>query len=189
MSIPDGVFPVPDAADAAGADDDDRVDGGVGGPRARGRTSRSAIVVGAGISGLAAARGLVRAGWRVAVYEKAPKFGAAGSGIALEPNAIRVLDWLGLGPALRARGVRQGGVGQRGRILLDAPDPPRSGGNLGRGQNPGRGHAMIVSSGSAVRAGRQRIRPALRVIKRAFVVTPAAGGRPGKGRHPGDVAS
>jgi 2-polyprenyl-6-methoxyphenol hydroxylase-like FAD-dependent oxidoreductase len=82
---------------------------------------RSAIVVGAGIGGLAVARGLVRSGWQVAVYERAPAFGAVGAGLAIEPNAVRALDWLGLGEQLRARGLRQGPAGlrtARGRWLV-----------------------------------------------------------------------
>lgn len=82
---------------------------------------RSAIVVGAGIGGLAVTRGLARAGWQVAVYERAPEFGAVGAGLAIEPNAVRAFDWLGLGEQLRARGMRQGPAGlrtARGRWLV-----------------------------------------------------------------------
>jgi 2-polyprenyl-6-methoxyphenol hydroxylase-like FAD-dependent oxidoreductase len=82
---------------------------------------RSAIVVGAGIGGLAVTRGLVQSGWRVRVYEQAAAFGAVGAGLAIEPNAVRALDWLGLGQQLRARGMRQGPAGlrtARGRWLV-----------------------------------------------------------------------
>jgi len=82
---------------------------------------RSAIVVGAGIGGLAVTRGLVESGWRVRVYEQAAAFGAVGAGLAIEPNAVRALDWLGLGQRLRARGMRQGPAGlrtARGRWLV-----------------------------------------------------------------------
>jgi 2-polyprenyl-6-methoxyphenol hydroxylase-like FAD-dependent oxidoreductase len=68
---------------------------------------RSAIVVGAGIGGLAVTRGLAESGWHVRVYEQAA-VGAVGAGLAIEPNAVRALDWLGLGQQLRARGMRQG---------------------------------------------------------------------------------
>jgi 2-polyprenyl-6-methoxyphenol hydroxylase-like FAD-dependent oxidoreductase len=81
---------------------------------------RSAIVVRAGIGGLAVTRGLVESGWRVRVYEQAAAFGAAGAGLAIEPNAVRALDWLGLGQQLRPRGMRQGPAGlrtARGRLL------------------------------------------------------------------------
>jgi len=82
---------------------------------------RSAIVVGAGIGGLAVTRGLMQSGWRVRVYEQATAFGAVGAGLAIEPNAVRALDWLGLGQQLRARGMRQGPAGlrtARGRWLV-----------------------------------------------------------------------
>jgi 2-polyprenyl-6-methoxyphenol hydroxylase-like FAD-dependent oxidoreductase len=78
-------------------------------------------VVGAGIDGLAVTRGLVQAGSRVRVYEQATAFGAIGAGLAIEPNAIRALDWLGLGGQVRARGMRLGTVGRRtarGRWLV-----------------------------------------------------------------------
>lgn len=82
---------------------------------------RSAIVVGAGIGGLAVARGLARAGWHVAIYERVAKLGAVGAGLAIEPNAVRAFEWLGLGEQLRGRGMRQGPAGlrtARGRWLV-----------------------------------------------------------------------
>jgi 2-polyprenyl-6-methoxyphenol hydroxylase-like FAD-dependent oxidoreductase len=82
---------------------------------------RSAIVVGAGIGGLAVTRGLAESGWQVRVYEQPAAFGAVGAGLAIEPNAVRALDWLGLGQQLRARGMRQGPAGlrtARGRWLV-----------------------------------------------------------------------
>jgi 2-polyprenyl-6-methoxyphenol hydroxylase-like FAD-dependent oxidoreductase len=84
-------------------------------------TVGTAIVIGAGIGGLAAAAGLARAGWRVTVFEQAPAFAPAGAGISLAPNAVRALDRLGLGRALRQRGVATGAAGIRtasGRWLL-----------------------------------------------------------------------
>jgi 2-polyprenyl-6-methoxyphenol hydroxylase-like FAD-dependent oxidoreductase len=83
--------------------------------------SRNAIVVGGGIGGLAAARALLLSGWEVTVLEQAPGFEAVGAGLALEPNGVRALDWLGLGDELRARGMAQGAAGLRtasGRWLL-----------------------------------------------------------------------
>ncbi|MBA2247332.1 MAG: FAD-dependent monooxygenase [Chloroflexia bacterium] len=81
----------------------------------------TAIVVGGGIGGLAAARALLRKGWDVTLFEQAPAFGAVGAGIALAPNAVRALDWLGLGAGLRSRGMAQGAAGIRtasGRWLM-----------------------------------------------------------------------
>ncbi|VVD88972.1 salicylate hydroxylase [Pandoraea iniqua] len=56
---------------------------------------------GAGIGGLAAAIALIRAGFRVRVYEQAAQFARVGADINLTPNAVRALDGLGVGNALR----------------------------------------------------------------------------------------
>ncbi|GAA1589532.1 FAD-dependent monooxygenase [Actinomadura kijaniata] len=56
-----------------------------------------AIVIGGGIGGLAAALALHRGGHRVRVLERAPAFTEVGAGLALQPNALRALDALGLG--------------------------------------------------------------------------------------------
>ncbi|WP_328923830.1 FAD-dependent monooxygenase [Streptomyces sp. NBC_00190] len=66
-----------------------------------------AVVVGAGIGGLAAAIGLHRTGWEVTVLERAAVLDDAGAGISLAPNGIRALDALGVGPAVRAAARRQ----------------------------------------------------------------------------------
>lgn len=63
------------------------------------------VVVGAGISGLAAAVALQRAGLAVSVLERdAESTAASGSGISIWPNALAALDTLGLGDAVRAAG-------------------------------------------------------------------------------------
>lgn len=83
-----------------------------------------AVVVGAGISGLAAARGLLALGWDVVVYEQADSFGPVGAGITLAPNGVRALDGLGLGRQLRDEGAAHGALGIRdpsGRWLLRVP--------------------------------------------------------------------
>lgn len=59
-------------------------------------------IIGAGIGGMAAAIALHRAGYKVGVYEQAPRFGRVGAGINLTPNAVKVLDGLGVGAVLRA---------------------------------------------------------------------------------------
>ncbi|MDR3397303.1 MAG: FAD-dependent monooxygenase [Pandoraea sp.] len=56
---------------------------------------------GAGIGGLAAAIGLIRAGFRARVYEQASQFARVGADINLTPNAVRALDGLGVGDELR----------------------------------------------------------------------------------------
>ena len=67
----------------------------------------TAVVVGAGIGGLAAAVGLQRIGWEVTVVDRSPVLADAGAGISLAANGIRALDVLGLGAAVRAAGRGQ----------------------------------------------------------------------------------
>src|SRR5687768_14432179 len=62
-----------------------------------------AVVVGGGIGGLASAVALTRRGWQVEVRERAPGLGELGAGLAVLPNALRALDALGLGDAVRER--------------------------------------------------------------------------------------
>lgn len=39
------------------------------------------------------------------VYERAKELNEVGAGIWLQPNALKVLDWLGIGEAVRERGT------------------------------------------------------------------------------------
>jgi 2-polyprenyl-6-methoxyphenol hydroxylase-like FAD-dependent oxidoreductase len=61
-----------------------------------------AIIVGSGIAGLSAALALRRAGVGVTVYERAPELTEVGAGISLWANALRALDAIGAGQAVRA---------------------------------------------------------------------------------------
>ncbi|MFO0805037.1 MAG: FAD-dependent monooxygenase [Gemmataceae bacterium] len=61
-----------------------------------------AIVIGTGIAGLSAAIGLRKVGIEVALYERAPELREVGAGISLWANALRALDALGAGDAVRA---------------------------------------------------------------------------------------
>ncbi len=63
------------------------------------------LVVGAGIGGLTVALALRRAGFDAHVYEQASALREVGAGVAISPNAIKVLHGLGLAEALRAVGV------------------------------------------------------------------------------------
>lgn len=62
----------------------------------------SAVVVGGGIGGLAAAIGLRLIGWDVTVVERASVLDDVGAGISLHANGIRALDALGVGQAVLA---------------------------------------------------------------------------------------
>lgn len=86
----------------------------------------SATVVGAGVAGLVAAAGLARLGWDVSVVEQAPTPREDGAGLTLWPNAVRSLDALGLGDAVRGIGepVHRAVVRRAdGRLLNELPIP------------------------------------------------------------------
>ncbi|MGW3210187.1 FAD-dependent monooxygenase [Streptomyces sp. NPDC001135] len=73
----------------------------------------TAVVVGGGIGGLAAAIGLRRIGWDVRVVERAATLADAGAGISLHANGLRALDALGVGAAVRAAARPQYSGGTR----------------------------------------------------------------------------
>lgn len=90
-------------------------------------SSPAALVVGAGIGGLSAARALWCGGWQVQVLEQAQRLDPVGAGITLWPNAVRALDILGV--ELRDQASRPGSSGLRsstGRWLscTDTADYP-----------------------------------------------------------------
>jgi 2-polyprenyl-6-methoxyphenol hydroxylase-like FAD-dependent oxidoreductase len=60
-----------------------------------------ALIVGAGVGGLAAGVALRRAGWDVRIHERAANPRELGFGLLLAPNALAALDELGLGDRLR----------------------------------------------------------------------------------------
>ncbi|MFI1241147.1 FAD-dependent monooxygenase [Nocardia salmonicida] len=80
----------------------------------------TAIVVGGGIGGMAAALALAGRGWSVEVLERAPEAAEVGSGISLWSNALRALDALGVGDTVREQGMAEVSAGirdDRGRWL------------------------------------------------------------------------
>jgi 2-polyprenyl-6-methoxyphenol hydroxylase-like FAD-dependent oxidoreductase len=79
------------------------------------REGATALVVGGGIGGLAAALGLRRAGFMVDVLERKEAIREEGAGISLWPNAMRALDVLGVGDAVRGAGRLQEGGAIRSR--------------------------------------------------------------------------
>jgi salicylate hydroxylase len=82
-------------------------------------------IVGAGVGGLTAAIALARKGIDCAVYEQAGERTATGASLQLGPNALRLMDELGLLPRLREIGVRPEAVDfvrwDDGRLLLHTP--------------------------------------------------------------------
>jgi salicylate hydroxylase len=58
------------------------------------------IIIGAGIGGLTAALSLQRHGFRVSIYEQASELREIGAGLLVTPNAMRALDYLGVGNAI-----------------------------------------------------------------------------------------
>lgn len=68
-------------------------------------TSGTALIVGAGIGGLAAGVALRRGGWSVRIHERAASPRELGFALLLAPNAMAALDELGIGDAVRAAGV------------------------------------------------------------------------------------
>jgi 2-polyprenyl-6-methoxyphenol hydroxylase-like FAD-dependent oxidoreductase len=66
---------------------------------------KKAIIVGAGIGGLTAALALHQIGYKVRVYESVRQIRPLGVGINLLPNAMRVMEALGLMEPLSASGI------------------------------------------------------------------------------------
>ena len=58
-------------------------------------------IIGGGIGGLTAANALSRAGIEVAVYEAAAELKEIGAGVALHPNAMKVLRAIGVEDSVR----------------------------------------------------------------------------------------
>jgi 2-polyprenyl-6-methoxyphenol hydroxylase-like FAD-dependent oxidoreductase len=79
-----------------------------------------AVIVGAGIARLSAAKGLRLIGWDVDVYEQAPELEPIGAGISLSANALNALRSLGLYDAVAAKAQpvhRIDLLAQRGDVL------------------------------------------------------------------------
>jgi 2-polyprenyl-6-methoxyphenol hydroxylase-like FAD-dependent oxidoreductase len=67
--------------------------------------SRTAVIVGAGIGGLAAGVALGRAGWSVRIVERASSPRELGFALALAPNAMAALRELGVAEAVERKGA------------------------------------------------------------------------------------
>ena len=65
--------------------------------------TRKIVIAGAGIGGLCAALALAKRGFEVAVYEQSLQLGEVGAGLQLSPNAVHVLQALGIADQVKAR--------------------------------------------------------------------------------------
>ncbi|SEG93459.1 2-polyprenyl-6-methoxyphenol hydroxylase [Thermomonospora echinospora] len=84
----------------------------------------TAIVVGAGVSGLATAIGLRRAGWEVSILERRAEPERYGTAFGIHPTAQSALDRLGVGQALSDRAVPYRGARIRtpeGSVMASLP--------------------------------------------------------------------
>ena len=88
-------------------------------PAANTMPSRSVLVAGGGIGGLATALACARAGCQVSLLEQATAFSEVGAGIQLGPNAVRVLQSLGVGPALAHVAARPSRLEVRNALSAD----------------------------------------------------------------------
>jgi salicylate hydroxylase len=69
---------------------------------AKKQMSKKILIAGAGIGGLCAALALVKRGFKVALFEQTATLSDVGAGLQLSPNAMQVLNELGLGEQLLA---------------------------------------------------------------------------------------
>ncbi|WP_149180712.1 FAD-dependent monooxygenase [Streptomyces sp. TRM49041] len=84
----------------------------------------TAVVVGAGVGGLATAIGLRRAGWQVSVLERRTELERYGTAFGIHPAAQSALDHLGVGEAFRRKALSYRGARVRtpdGRVLASLP--------------------------------------------------------------------
>ncbi|MET0277758.1 MAG: FAD-dependent monooxygenase [Pseudorhodoplanes sp.] len=88
-------------------------------------SSRTILIVGAGIGGLTSALTLARAGYRVVMSEQAPQLSDIGAGIQLSPNATRILIGLGIAERLASKVTVPEGLsirtGRTGREIVYMP--------------------------------------------------------------------
>jgi FAD-dependent urate hydroxylase len=80
----------------------------------------TALIVGAGVGGLAAGIALQRAGWHVRVFERAAHARELGFALLLAPNALVSLEHLGVADRVIAAGSEMTGgeiCGTAGRVL------------------------------------------------------------------------
>ncbi|WP_309066810.1 FAD-dependent monooxygenase [Microbacterium sp.] len=87
--------------------------------------TRSAVVVGGGIAGLATAAALHACGWSVRVHERRDALAPGGTALGMWPEAMRVLDRLGAAEPVRRRAAFSRGAAildPRGAVIGRIPD-------------------------------------------------------------------
>ena len=119
--------------------------------------ARSALIVGAGIGGLATGLALKRAGWNVRIFERAANPRELGFALLLAPNAIAALEELGVAAPVVAAGATPTSAEVRrpdGRVLrrIDVGrQPPRD-----RRRAGGRAAARCCTARCSTRSGARR---------------------------------
>jgi 2-polyprenyl-6-methoxyphenol hydroxylase-like FAD-dependent oxidoreductase len=93
---------------------------------------RTAVVVGAGVAGLAAAGALARAGWRVTLIERGERLRGPGTAQLVHPNGVAALRALGVHLGDLAFPAPPGGIRRPdGRVLVAPALPGPRGGSAG----------------------------------------------------------
>lgn len=133
------------------------------------------VIVGAGLGGLTLALALARAGGEPVVREQAPALAPVGAGITLGPNAVKILDHLGLGDRLREEGFSPGRQWtqhwQSGAVIRESergPELARTYGAAYLHLHRADLHAMLVEALEAAAPG------ALELDQRVVAVSPDA---------------
>lgn len=89
------------------------------------RMTKSLLIVGGGIAGMAVGLVAARAGWHAQVFERAAEFSEVGAGVQLGPNVTRILQSWGLTSALRQVAAFPSGLQARsmptGEVLATLP--------------------------------------------------------------------
>lgn len=87
--------------------------------------TKSLVVAGGGIAGMAAGLAAARAGWQATVFERALEFSEVGAGVQLGPNVTGILQAWGLGDALTQVAAFPSGLHARsmatGEVLATLP--------------------------------------------------------------------
>src|SRR5690606_24266703 len=115
-------------------------------------TLRTAVVVGAGVAGLATAGALARAGWRVTLLEQQERLRTTPTALLLWPSGVRALSALGLAGGLDAIAtpVPDRGVRRPDGQLLVPPHPAGDPGTAGLVHTEDLHDALVAGLGDRV---------------------------------------